>query len=203
METIIRDIVHRREKNKPFIIGIDGLGGAGKTTYAKCLQHALISKGMKVVLLHMDDFIHPKRIRYNHEKADWHCYYHLQWRYDYILKNILKPIQLGEEIHCTVEIYDKFQDNYFQKQLDIDNQTILIIEGVFIQRPLLRDYFHYVIYLHVSKEKRLKRVLKRDTYIGDWSMILEKYENRYFPAEDIYVSQCCPDEKADYVVGKV
>lgn len=199
MENIIRNI-QQRQANKTFITGIDGLGGAGKTTYAQKLEDALKLAGMKVVLLHMDDFIHKRSVRYNKNKAEWDCYYNIQWRYDYVLENIFIPIHKGKEIHHMIEFYDKTQDVYHQRRLDIDADTILMIEGVFIQRPLLRNYFDYVIYLDVPKEKRLSRVLNRDTYLGNRDMILKKYINRYFPAEDKYVTEYNPIEKTDYIV---
>ena len=43
------------------LIGIDGLGGSGKTMYAYKLQRQLEGS----VILHLDDFVHKKEVRYN------------------------------------------------------------------------------------------------------------------------------------------
>lgn len=51
----------------------------------------------------------------------------------------------------------------------------------------------------MDKEKRLKRVLERDTYIGSTEEITLKYERRYFCAEEVYLQICNPCTLADEV----
>ena len=108
---------------------------------------------------------------------------------------------MGHPINKQIELYDKEKDEYLQHHLKIDLDTILIIEGVFLQREELRPFLDYVIYINVPKEERLKRVLKRDLYIGDETAILTKYEKRYFPAEDQYVSEFAPAKNADWTIN--
>lgn len=182
-----------------FVLGVDGLGGSGKTTYALSLKKTLINEGIPVEVLHIDDFIHPKEIRYDQTKPDWECYYHLQWRYDYLRKEILTPIQSGSMINKNIEIYDKQNDCYIGKHITLTTDSILMVEGVFLQRSELRSYFDYVIYIDANKENRLQRVIERDTYIGDEKAIIEKYEKRYFPAEDQYILEHNPKQKANFI----
>ncbi|WP_313770649.1 AAA family ATPase [Bacillus sp. S/N-304-OC-R1] len=180
---------------------MDGLGGAGKTTLTQHIKQELEEAGKKAVVLHIDDFIHPRNIRYDQAKCEWECYYFAQWRYDYLIHNILLPIQNGEEIDKEIELYDKTNDQYIETHLKIDAESVLIIEGVFLQRNELRRFLDYVIYIDVPKVERLKRVLERDTYIGDKSKIAEKYEKRYFPAEDKYIMEYSPSKSADLIIN--
>lgn len=78
-------------------------------------------------------------------------------------------------------------------------KTVVIVEGVFLQRDELAGLFDYVIYVDVPQEIRLKRVLKRDAYIGSEKDIAQKYADRYFPAEHYYVDRYDPSKKADLV----
>lgn len=178
------------------IIGIDGLGGAGKTSKAKELQDILSRHGISSEILHIDDFIHPRDIRYVDNIEEWKCYYYLQWRYDYI-SDILKKLKQEGAFFEGIEIYNKKTDCYDIKTLKIKPETVLIIEGVFLQRKELKDLFDFVMYIDVPKEERLRRVLKRDTYIGNEREIEEKYKKRYFPAEDYYVKTCHPSKCAN------
>lgn len=191
---------HSIDRKRAFILGIDGLGGSGKTTYAKSIENSLIHEGIQAEILHIDDFIHPRKIRYNNSKADWECYYFLQWRYDYLIKEILAPIQLGNTIEKQIEYYDKHTDHYVFKNMKISADSILLIEGVFLQRAELSHYFDYMIYMDVPKEERYHRVLKRDTYIGDELAIKEKYEKRYFPAEEKYIEEYAPALQANQTI---
>lgn len=189
--------------NRTVIVGIDGLGGAGKSTISEELLSLLQSDGHHVSLLHIDDFIHPKSVRYNDDFAPWECYYNLQWRYDYLINEIILPLKKGEAICKDIELYDKDNDTYFTQNICLPKGSILIIEGIFLQRDELRDVFDYMIYIDVPEKTRLARALKRDGYIGDSEQIRAKYEERYFPAERFYVKSCNPETKADYTVRSI
>ncbi len=180
------------------IVGIDGLGGAGKSTVSEALRKMFREEDIFVTVLHIDDFIHPKTVRYNDKYAEWECYYNLQWRYDYLLKDVAEPIRRGS-LSGKIELYDKDNDTYFLSETNIPVGSVVIIEGIFLQREELRGVFDYVVYIDIPEEIRLERVLKRDGYIGNKEQIKAKYENRYFPAERYYVKNCSPCDNANFV----
>ncbi len=188
---------------RTLIVGIDGLGGAGKSTVSEEIMAVLCSKGYNVTLLHIDDFIHPKDVRYNDDFTPWECYYILQWRYDYLINEIIGPVKSGESLCKDIELYDKDNDTYLNQSICIPKGSILIIEGIFLQRTELSGLYDYMIYIDVPEKIRLKRVLSRDGYIGDSEQIKAKYNSRYFPAERYYIKTCSPAERADYTVKSV
>lgn len=200
MEFLINKLKNEDISNRVYIIGIDGLGGAGKTTLVNSFKLQLQNENYSSYVLHIDDFIHPKRIRYDSSKEEWYCYYNLQWRYDYLVKEILSPIKNGEIIDKQIEIYNKESDEYFTQRVNLVHGSVLILEGVFLQRKELKDYLDFVIYLDVPQEVRLNRVLARDSYIGGLEDIKCKYEKRYFPAEEKYMLEYSPIENADFVL---
>ncbi|WP_338653318.1 uridine kinase [Sporosarcina psychrophila] len=181
------------------LIGIDGLGGSGKTMYAYKLQQQLEGS----VILHLDDFVHKKEVRYNENYEEWYCYYHLQWRYDYLIQKLLLPLKSGLDVNETIEVYNRETDSYILREIEIPAGTTVIIEGVFLQRPELRPYFEIVVYLELDQETRLKRITDRDIYMGNKKEIALKYDQRYFPAEEKYIEQCNPLALADIVENEV
>ena len=74
MDKIIDAIKKLVEPNKTVIIGIDGLGGSGKSTISEVIKNTLINDDINTVLLHIDDFIHPRNVRYNENYEEWECY---------------------------------------------------------------------------------------------------------------------------------
>ena len=106
---------------KTLIVGIDGLGGAGKSTVSEKLCSEL-RKEYNVAVLHIDDFIHSREVRYNDSFPQWECYYNLQWRYDY-LKQILKPIREGKAFDGCIELYDKDNDTYILSHTNISAEV--------------------------------------------------------------------------------
>ncbi len=188
------------QPHRTLIVGMDGLGGAGKSTLSESLRQMLIEEHYNITVFHIDDFIHPRAIRYDDNYAAWECYYYHQWRYDYLIEEIIKPIRWGNHLKKEIELYDKDSDTYHLHQIDLSIGSIIIIEGVFLQREELKGVFDDMIYIDVPEEIRWNRVLARDGYIGDAHQIQEKYENRYFPAEHYYLKIFAPKENADYVV---
>jgi uridine kinase len=201
MKELLDKIIEKCTFQKTLIIGIDGLGGAGKTTIVNSLKLELSNKNYNSFILHIDDFIHPKIIRYIESKAEWYCYYNIQWRYNYLIKEIFMPIKEGIEIDKEIEIYNMDNDAYTLEQIKIPQGSILLLEGIFLQRKEIRKYFDYIIYLDTPKEVRLNRVIDRDKYIGNSEDIKSKYDRRYFPAENKYVEEYCPMENADFVLN--
>ncbi|PWA12266.1 uridine kinase [Pueribacillus theae] len=196
----ILQLLKLSSNNRSFVLGIDGLGGAGKTAFAQVVLNFFEKLDIKAIVLHIDDFIYPKNIRYDITKEERYCYYNLQWRYDYLINEILSPIHSGVEINKEIEIYEKINDNYIKRHIKISRDTVVIVEGVFLQRPELGPFFDYVIFIDVPKDVRLKRVINRDSYIGGTPAVKEKYERRYFPAEEMYISSCSPILKANYII---
>lgn len=197
---MLEKIKEKLTDGKTVIVGIDGLGGAGKSSISEEIYEELSGENIPIEVLHIDDFIHPKKIRYNDNYAEWECYYNLQWRYDYLLENVINPIKKNGKFTGLIELYDKDEDRYEKKSVDIKEGSVVLIEGIFLQREELSQVFDYMIYIDVPESERLKRVLKRDGYIGTVDDIKEKYENRYFPAERHYVNMYSPSKLADYVV---
>ncbi len=200
MECLLRELRNQKISNRIYVIGIDGLGGAGKSTIVNSLRVKLQKEKYHTYVLHIDDFIHQKHIRYDESKEEWDCYYNIQWRYDYLVKEILSPVKRGDEIYKLIELYDKENDGYIKQQVLIEHGTVLILEGIFLQRKEIRRYLDFIIYLDVPQEVRLSRVIKRDGYIGELKDIKCKYERRYFPAEEKYILDYSPIENADLVV---
>lgn len=196
----IEQIKSRYSSDRTLLVGIDGLGGAGKSTISEQLCRKLWEDGFKVTVFHIDDFIHPKVIRYNENYPEWECYYHLQWRYDYFLNAVIRPAKAGQNVNQEIALYDKENDAYRTERFCIEKGSIIITEGIFLQRSELEGCFDYMIYMDIPEELRLRRVLERDGYIGDRAEIQAKYENRYFPAERYYVEQYRPEQKADCVI---
>ena len=182
------------------VCGIDGLGGAGKSTFAGELRTVLEAQDIHTILLHIDDFIHPRAVRYNDTVPAWQCYYDLQWRYDHFA-DVIRQARTQPDAPFSAELYDKNNDCYFSETYHPGGHCMILAEGIFLQRQELAGLFDYMIYIDIPASVRLKRVLRRDTYIGNEQEIREKYENRYFPAERHYTAAYHPAESAGLTIS--
>ncbi|NMH67948.1 uridine kinase [Bacillus sp. RO3] len=179
-------------------MGIDGLGGSGKTTLSKQMCHKLKAANFESFILHIDDYIVHKENRYQTGWEEWYEYYFLQWDLERLQKELFEKIHHNVRL-LTLPYYDHLANTLLDEKVNVPPNAIVIIEGVFLQRKEWRRYFDFMIYLSCSHKLRSKRVLNRDTYLGDYGARLEKYEKRYWSAENYYLQNEDPMGKADYI----
>ncbi|MED4174568.1 kinase [Halalkalibacterium halodurans] len=182
--------------DRPFIVGIDGLGGAGKTTFVKKLSQELKNRHREVIILPLDDYIVEMKKRYETGYEEWYEYYYLQWDVRLLETELFKKLR-NNSTELTLPYYDRATDTIVPKHIHLTPSTIVLIEGVFLQRDEWRDYFDFVLFIDCSHEVRAERVLNRDLYIGDYQTRVNKYKNRYWLAEEHYIKSVDPKKKAD------
>ena len=62
---VIKIIREKVSNGKIIIVGIDGAGGSGKSTISEKIAGSLNNENIGTVVYHIDDFIHPRAVRYN------------------------------------------------------------------------------------------------------------------------------------------
>jgi uridine kinase len=192
---------NRTNKERPFIIADDGLSGAGKTTLVKKLENEMENK-CNISLFHIDDHIVERDKRYNTPFEEWYEYYYLQWDIDMISEKLLKKLH-SNNLELTLPYYDKSIDKNATRKVSITPNSIILIEGIFLQRREWIAFYDYSIFLDCPKEIRYERVLNRDLYIGDSQTRLDKYKRRYWLGEEHYLNTEEPIKKANkiYIVS--
>jgi uridine kinase len=155
------------------IVGVDGCGGAGKTTFAARLSRA--AGGVPVV--HTDDFA-------SHEDA-------LGW-WPRFRREVIDPLQAGEP--AVYRPYDWVTRRPADRDLTIEPAGIVIVEGVGATRRAWRDALALRIWVDCPRDVRLRRGIARD---GE---ALREFWQWWMAAEDAYVADEQPQHNADLVV---
>ncbi|QMV44022.1 kinase [Cohnella cholangitidis] len=197
-EKLLSQYSTRSSKDRPFIVAIDGLGGAGKTTLVEKLEQELNNNNCKVVIIHIDDHIVEKNKRYQTGHEEWYEYYYLQWNLNKLTTNLFEVLHNSHH-SIVLPFYDTSTDSISNKEVTVPTDSIVLIEGIFLQRKEWRKFYDIIIFLDCPLELRNERVLNRDSYIGDNHAIINKYKSRYWPGEEHYLEIEKPFRNADII----
>ena len=180
------------ERGQKIILAIDGLSRSGKTTFVRNIEQHMREKNNSVYIFHIDDYIVERKRRYNTGYEEWYEYYNLQWDVEMLKDSLFKKLKESNELRLLT--YDCCSDTQRFHTVKIPDTCLIIIEGVFLQRKEWRNFYDFVVYLDCSREKRLNRES------DETQKNIEKFEKRYWKAEDYYLTSVSPMRQADLVI---
>ncbi len=194
-EKILGEIKVRKDKNRPFVIGISGIDGAGKTEFAGAFEKFLNKQEFKTQAIHLDDFHNPKAIRYaGNDQAD--NYYRRSFNIDLITEKLLKPLRQKRAFTTGMTLLDYLTDKYdVEREFSFERDTVVVFEGVFLFRKELAPYIDYKIFLDITFAESKKRSQGRDA-----EEYIEKYDVKYLPAQAKYLKEYPPEDTADLII---
>jgi uridine kinase len=190
-------IEHRRTTKPRYLVGIDGPDAAGKTTLARHLAAALTSP---VVAASIDGFHHPRATRHAPDRLSAEAFYLRSFNTSALVADLLEPFAAGaSEVRTATLDYDS--DLPIEPRIDVPESALLIVDGVFLQQPALRDFWDLVVYLDVPPALSMERGLPRDVSVHrPYDELVTEYERRYLPGQQLYRDECDPIATADIVI---
>ncbi|MFI8575504.1 kinase [Rossellomorea aquimaris] len=188
----INELLATIRSNDRTILGIDGLSRSGKTTFVEHLREVLKKEKIDHHIFHIDDHIVERSQRYLTGFEEWYEYFHLQWDVRWLRENFF--IKLKQDKEITLPFYDPDTDTRVCRTITLPESGLIIVEGVFLQRKEWVDFYHHLIFLDCPREKRFMREAEAAKQKRD------KFENRYWKAEDYYLNTFHPWESADIVL---
>lgn len=192
-QKIVKDIKSLRN---PMLIGVNGVDTSGKTIFTNKLSDYLIRRGFSIELIHIDDFHNPREIRGKDDSAQGY----IDNAFDLPkLSNLLKTLKNGPT-DIQMNLLDLDENTFTKKTHFITNDhTVMILEGVMLYRPPLNELFDYKIFLDISFDEVLRRAEIRDVpKYGE--AFLQRYIDKYIPAQKMYLEKFSPKEQSDFVI---
>lgn len=199
VSTVLNEMLRRLPNAPRLIVGVDGLSAAGKTSSVQSLQHQLIEAGVAFTILHLDDHIVDRSRRYNTGQEEWYEYYALQWDVEALTHSLFQKLRAAND-HLLLDFYDGETDTVSQRRVELPHEGVILLEGVFLQRPEWRGYFDYMIYVDMPRSIRFERDTLRSNQDPHNPERLQKFQNRYWKAEDHYLETVNPVQLADLVL---
>ncbi|HEX5164644.1 MAG TPA: hypothetical protein VFV93_04545, partial [Thermomicrobiales bacterium] len=180
-----------------------GRSAAGKTTLADELAPAIRARGRDVLRASIDDFHRPGH-KYRSIRDEWtpQTRYDEGCDYDAFVELVLRPLGPGGSRRCRPALFDSYHDVWLpEKWVDVDADTVAIIDGGFLLRPELASHWDYVIWLDIDIETMVDRARRRDVaWTGSQERVVERYLNLWIPTHLLYERLIEPMTKADLVI---
>lgn len=200
-ETIFKDLIQKVDinKNKPTLIAVDGVDGAGKSTFAKEFFKYLQGKKTHVLYSSVDYFHNSRIVRHSTEMKTSQAYFSNSFNYAALKKELLDPLKNSTRDYCVTQYFDHRNDSRVKEnKVKILPDTVLVFEGIFSNRDELKDYWDFSIFLDVTFDESYKRMAVRDGCPADPHDLKNE---RYYQGQKIYFDSCDPKKRASVVIN--
>lgn len=165
----INSYIHSN-KQKPYLIAIDGMCASGKTTLAAEIKEEC----PETEIIHMDDFfLRPEqRTRERLQEPGGNIDYERFWN------EVLRPLQSSGK--CTYRIYD-CKTQTFIGEKTLKQPRVVLIEGAYSRHPYFRHPYDAEYFLSIDKTEQRERIRKRN---GEG--MLKRFMEEWIPMENQY-----------------
>lgn len=181
---------------RPVLVGIDGGDGVGKTWFADELAGVLSERGTPTVRAGVDDFHHERAHRHARGRTP-ETVWERSFDYRALRRELLDPWLRGAGSFRR-RWHDLATDVHLDEEPEeVPGAGVLVVDGVFLQRPELRDAWDVTVWLEAPDEVRVARLVERDGGPPDPG---HPDHRRYREAQRRYRERYDPADSADIVV---
>lgn len=182
---------------KPFVIGIAGGSGSGKTTFIERLREGFPHQ--QICLLSMDNYYRPLKKQKRDERGIVNFDRPKSIDRDAYTRDLEKLIG-GEDVEREEYTFNNRLAD--PKMLVFHAAPIIITEGLFVfHYKKVRRLIDLRVFLHAKDNLKVVRRIKRDRVERNYPLedVLYRYEHHVMPAYEKYVGPY--REEADLIVN--
>jgi uridine kinase len=191
------EILHNYGKGRA-IVAVDGLDGAGKTVFADALAAQLGVGHRAVFRASIDDFHQSRARRYALGRDSAEGFYRDSYDYPTFKRMLTEPFRTGWIGSFNLRAFDLKRDVPFEpKWSSGPEDALLVVDGIFLNRPELRGIWNYSIWLEVDPEIALARVKARDAQEFEHDIANPE---RYAGGQELYLKEAKPVEAASAII---
>lgn len=187
-----------RALGRPVLVGVDGMDGAGKTTFADELAAELRRGGRHVVRVGVDGFHRPRDERYRRGRHSPEGFWADSYDYDALRRDVLEPFAPGGSRRFRRAVRDVTTDQalHLPRESGTD-RTVLVVDGIFLHRDELAAWWDFSVYLDVDFAETFARMAVRDGCPPDPH---HPANVRYVEGQRTYLASCRPASRASVVI---
>jgi uridine kinase len=199
---VVRDLAERVVALRPderVAVAVDGFDGAGKTVLADQLAEVIgaVDRARDVLRVSIDGFHRPRAQRVARGRGP-ETFYEDSYDYAAFRRAVIEPFRRGEPV--TPAVNDVEADRPVHPEpVAVGRDTVLVVDGIFLQRPELADAWDAVVWVDVPFEVSVPRGNARFGDGHDPDPDAEP-NRRYVGGQRLYLAAVDPCARATWVL---
>jgi uridine kinase len=179
-------------------VAVDGVDGAGKSTFADELAAVLTATGRAVIRASVDDFHRVREERYRRGRTSWVGYWLDAFDYGRLRAELLDPLGPGGSGRYRIAVHELTSDHRLNlPSAEAPPGAVLVLDGVFLHRDELAGVWDFSVFLDVPFDVIAARMAIRDGTDADPAAASLQ---RYGGAQRHYLASCQPRRRATVVI---
>jgi uridine kinase len=179
-------------------VGIDGVDGAGKTTFADALAAYLEAAGRSCVRVRADDFLHARETRYRLGRHSPEGFFRDSYDLERLRADVLEPFAPSGPGRYRDRARDVVSDTALDPPwAQAPPGAVLVLDGMFLHRDELAGVWDVSVLLDVPFAETARRMSVRDGSHPDPD---HPSMRRYVEGQRLYLRSCVPHARAHVVV---
>jgi uridine kinase len=152
LSALAEEILHNYGHGRA-IAAVDGLDDAVTAAFADDLAGALHLKGHTVFRASLRDFHRPRKERSSSDIGKPEEFYNDSFDFSVLQRVLVDPFRMGGSTGFVTAAFDYDRDiKINQKWVTGPADAVLIIDGVFLNRPELRGLWNYSLWLTIAPD---------------------------------------------------
>ena len=181
-----------------FTVGISGIDASGKGYITGFLQKELEKRNYKVANINVDPWQNPIPIRLQKEDPAENFYKNV-FRWDNFFKQLIVPLRTNRHIYLQTSLIRTDGDFYYSFIYDFNDIDILLIEGIFLFKQELLNYYDWKIWIDCSFETGIYRAIERNSEKLSREQLIHDYNTYYYPAQIYHFQRDDPKDVSNII----
>jgi uridine kinase len=180
------------------LVGLSGIDGSGKSTFAAAVVAALARRGLRIAALALDLWHRPRAERMGGTDPAQR-FYDRAYRFDELFTHVLEPLRRTRSVRAEADALDVASDGLVRRTWEFKDIDLILLEGIFLFRRDLAARFDRRWWIDCSPRVATTRALARNQEGLDGEALRLEYETVYEPAQRLHFKLDYPVAHADLV----
>lgn len=174
-----------RPDRRATLVAISGIDGSGKGYIAAKLVARLVPKHLRVANINIDGWLNLPDRRFSSIDPAEHFYQHAI-RFDELFARLVFPLQELRSICVEADYAEETATNYRKHTYNFEDIDVIVLEGIFLLKRQLHQYYDLSFWVDCSFETALERAIARSQEGLPPEATVKAYQTIYFPAQRIH-----------------